>query len=87
MPVSKLAEINRRGENCTALDGSLSEETQATSYFLVKKLLDAGEMRVISRGTERLIPRSVKLLNKRPRSRLLSQHGSLLSFRDLQIQQ
>lgn len=49
VPVSKLAEINRRGENCSVLDGSLSTETQATSYFLVKKLLDSSKIRVMSR--------------------------------------
>ena len=54
---------------------SFNSSTRGTSYFLVKELLNdrtAVETRAISRGTERLIQRAVKLPNKRPRRLIIT---------------
>lgn len=51
MPVSKLPEINRRRENCSALDGFPFPEIQPDLLLSrLERLLDYSETRVISQS-------------------------------------
>lgn len=51
MPVSKLPEINRRRENCSALDGFPFPEIQPDLLLsCLERLLDYSETRVISQS-------------------------------------